>query len=62
MEETLSRWIRPVLQDYGGQLVRVSPQLHTITVQGRKAFIEQLAKVDAVTAILENQQIHGVHH
>ncbi len=61
MEKALSQWIRPVLRDHGGELVHVSPQLRTITVQGRRPLIEQLTKVDAVTAIIENQTIHGLH-
>ena len=60
MEETLTRWIHPVLRDYGGKLVNVSPQLCTITVQGHPPLIEQLSKVDAVTAILENQPVHAI--
>ena len=61
MEVVLTQSIRPVLEHHGGEVVRISPLLHAVTIQGKPPLVRKLSNVDAVTAILGNQPVHAIH-
>ena len=57
MERAL-RQIRPVIEDFGGNIVHTQPPLSAITIRGSRPLIEKLSSMDAVTSIMADQPVH----
>ena len=57
MEQALTQ-IRPVIQDFGGNIVRTHAPLSAITIQAPRPLIERLSGMDAVTSIMPDQPVH----
>lgn len=57
MERAL-RQIRPVIEDFGGNIVQTQPPLSAITIRGPRPLIEKLSNMDAVTSIMADQPVH----
>lgn len=57
MERALSQ-IRPVIEDFGGNIVQTQPPLSAITIRGSRPLIEKLSNMEAVTSIMADQPVH----
>ena len=57
MERAL-RQIRPVIENFGGDIVHTHVPLSAITVQAPRPLIERLCDMEAVTSIMADQPVH----
>ena len=57
MERTLEQ-LRPVIEDFGGNIIRTHAPLSAITIQAPRRLIERLSNMDAVTSIIADQPVH----
>lgn len=57
LEQALKQ-IRPVIEDFGGNIVHTHAPLSAITIRGPRPLIERLSKMDAVISIMADQPVH----
>ena len=57
MEQALKQ-IRPVVEDFGGNIVNTHAPLLAITIRGPRPLIERLSNMDAVISIMADQPVH----
>ena len=57
MEQALKQ-IRPVVEDFGGNIVQTHVPLSAVTIQAPRPLIERLNDMDAVTSIMADQRVH----
>ena len=57
MEQALKQ-IRPVIEDFGGNIVNTHAPLSAITIQGSRPLIERLSSMDSVMSIMADQTVH----
>ena len=57
MERALEQ-LRPVIEDFGGNIVHTHAPLSAITIQAPRRLIERLNNMDAVTSIIADQPVH----
>ncbi len=50
--------IRPVVEDFGGNIVQTHALLSAVTIQAPQPLIERLSNMDAVTSIMADQPVH----